>query len=137
MSVSLSTNRFRASEPQYHNACLFRLPTPTSYTPDLVRHAQAGLTQIFRPGYAYHRLGLLLTDFVHDAPLQLSWTDTAEGREKQRRLMRVVDEINEKFGRDTLRLGTVGYTQGWRAKAGRLSPRFTTRWDEIVVALAL
>jgi DNA polymerase V len=137
MAVSLSTNGFRTSEPQYHNTSLVRLATPTNFTPDLVRHARAALDQIYRPGYANHRLGLLLTDFVHDAPLQLSWAETAEEREKQRRLMCVVDAINHRFGRDTLRLGTVGYTQGWRAKAGSLSPRFTTRWEEIVVAFAL
>jgi len=137
LAVSLSTNPFRSSESQYRNTRLVRLSTPTNFTPDLVRHAQTALDQIYRPGYAYHRLGLLLTDFVHDAPLQLSWTDTAQGREKQRRLMGVLDEVNERFGRDTLRLGTVGYVQEWRAKAGSLSPRFTTRWDEIFVALAL
>jgi DNA polymerase V len=136
LSVSLSTNSFHAGEPQYSSSCLVRLPVPTSFTLDLVRHAQEALNRIYRPGYAYHRLGLLLTDFVHDGPLQLSWADTAEGIEKQRRLMSTLDAINSRYGRDTIRLATAEYGQGWRAKAASLSPRFTTRWEEIVVAFA-
>ncbi|MBF6596565.1 MAG: DUF4113 domain-containing protein, partial [Thermaceae bacterium] len=33
-------------------------------------------------------------------------------------------------------LAAAGHGQGWRAKAASLSPRFTTRWDEIVVVFA-
>lgn len=136
LSVSLSTNSFHESSPQYSSSCSVRLPVPTSFTPELVRHAREALNRIYRPGYAYHRLGILLTDFVHDEPRQLSWTVSSQDIEKQRRLMEVIDAINARYGRETIRLAAAGHGQGWRAKVASLSPRFTTRWDEIVVVFA-
>jgi DNA polymerase V len=138
ISVFLCTNRFRRGQPQYHNSCMLHLPTPTNITPELVRVACAGLSEIYRSGFSYHRAGILLTGLVPATPLQLSLyeEDTCERREKRLRLIHVLDTLNERFGRDTVRLAAVGYGQEWRSRAAYLSPRFTTRWKEIMVVCA-
>lgn len=46
--------------------------------------------------------------------------------------MAVVDLINKVFGRDVLRFASQGTEQPWRMRQERLSPRFTTRWREIL-----
>lgn len=58
------------------------------------------------------------------------WDDERHGR--MRELMRAVDSLNEKFGRDTVRLDIFPTTGDWRTRFGRRSPRYTTRWSEIL-----
>ena len=51
---------------------------------------------------------------------------------RERRLMRAVDEINSKFGRDTLSYGIAGSGQKWKTKFEKRSQRFTTNWNELL-----
>jgi len=46
--------------------------------------------------------------------------------------MDAVDRINRKYGRNTIRPLAVGFAHEWRMKQQRLSPRYTTRLDEVL-----
>jgi DNA polymerase V len=46
--------------------------------------------------------------------------------------MKAVDEINRKFGRDTIRFAVVNPEASWQGKCERRSSRYTTRFDEIL-----
>jgi DNA polymerase V len=46
--------------------------------------------------------------------------------------METVDGINWRWGSDTLRFGAQGNKQDWFMKQRRRSPRYTTRWTEIL-----
>ena len=57
--------------------------------------------------------------------------------------MTVMDRINREQGRGTLRLGSAvsfqlipGRTLAWQGRCEWRSPRYTTRWDELPVAVA-
>jgi DNA polymerase V len=43
--------------------------------------------------------------------------------------MGVIDRINKTVG--TIKLATTGVTQQWAMKRERLSPAYTTRWQDI------
>ena len=43
-----------------------------------------------------------------------------------------MDRLNAKYGRGTIRFGVARPGGGWRTKAERVSPRYTTRLDEIM-----
>ena len=53
-------------------------------------------------------------------------------REKSAKLMRVLDRVNSRTASDTLRYATAGLKQPWRTKFKKRSPRYTTRWDELL-----
>ena len=56
------------------------------------------------------------------------------GREEARRaaLMRTLDAVNKKFGRDCLIFGAQGLGEAdWHMRQEHRSPRMTTRWDEL------
>jgi DNA polymerase V len=55
-------------------------------------------------------------------------------RERAGRLMVAVDSLNRQFGAGTVRWAAEEVQQGWRMRPEWRSPRFTTRWDELVVA---
>ncbi|MGM8936813.1 DUF4113 domain-containing protein [Pseudomonas neustonica] len=45
--------------------------------------------------------------------------------------MGVLDEINSKWGRGTLRPARVPSTPGWGMRRELLSPNYTTRWEDL------
>jgi hypothetical protein len=56
-------------------------------------------------------------------------------RDKHTKIMKAMDRINARFGRDTLRLAVRGYNPRWRLKQEEPSKRYTTIWKEIYVKI--
>jgi DNA polymerase V len=52
--------------------------------------------------------------------------------ERQHKLIKAMDEINRKFGKDTVRFASVKTTGNWMMKRARKSPGYTTNWDELL-----
>jgi len=57
------------------------------------------------------------------------WTTADTPRSKA--LMRAVDAINERHGREAIKLAGSGIERGWRLRSEQRSARFTTHWDEL------
>jgi DNA polymerase V len=53
---------------------------------------------------------------------------------KHKNLMEAMDSINSHWGRETVRSGASGYERFWSIKRARLSPRYTTKWNEVLTA---
>lgn len=51
---------------------------------------------------------------------------------KNEKLMSAVDNINTKWGSETLRSAVSGYKRVWSMKRATLSPRYATNWNEII-----
>jgi DNA polymerase V len=51
------------------------------------------------------------------------------------RLMRTVDRLNGRFGRDTVSFAGAGRRRSWKVRREFLSPRYTTAWDGAVASL--
>lgn len=47
--------------------------------------------------------------------------------------MKVYDELNNRFGSDTVFLSAQGTTQRWAMSREMLSPQYTTNWKHIPV----
>ncbi len=64
---------------------------------------------------------------------QLSMRLFGDGRfEKSRRVMKAVDEINARHGRDTVSFGAARTGGRWETKFLRRSRCYTTRLDEVL-----
>lgn len=72
---------------------------------------------------------------VSDNQRQINLFDTCD-RERAARLLRVMDEINEQMGRNTLRYGAEGLKQRWQTRSEQRSPRWTTQWDALPIVKA-
>lgn len=46
--------------------------------------------------------------------------------------MQTIDAINQRMGKHTLQLSGVRKQALWQIKRELLSPRYTTRWDELL-----
>lgn len=131
MTVFLHTNRFRAPVSQYSNSRSFALPIPTNLIPELSYYAIKALDSIYKPGYAYQKVGLILSALqpdIHQAP------DIFEGELDPRllRLLPTVERLNHKLGRDKVRFAAQGFDHQWKMKQRWLSPCYTTRWKDII-----
>lgn len=47
-------------------------------------------------------------------------------------LMKVVDLINQREGRGSVRIGRVPAKHAWAMRREMLSQRYTTRWEEVI-----
>ncbi|PKL79957.1 MAG: hypothetical protein CVV27_01105 [Candidatus Melainabacteria bacterium HGW-Melainabacteria-1] len=128
IGVFLQTNRFRQG-PGYFPYLELSLPVASSYTPELLTLALVGLQQIYRPGQAYKKLGVMLQRLRPEAVYQANWLSEPDPRRQA--LMRIVDRLNRRHGRDTICYARqLGGQSPWRQQ--RISPRYLTRWDELL-----
>ncbi len=113
------------------NAATVELAVPTAATLELLGYAKAGVERIYRPGYAYRRAGVTLSNLQPEGQLTLPLFDR-EAWLKGQALAKTVDAINGRWGRDAVRYGlTKEKAQKWPSRAGRRSPRYTTCWPEL------
>ena len=57
-------------------------------------------------------------------------------REKHAAVMRKIDALNAKYGRDTIKVAAQGVGGKWKLRQERLSPCYTTRWSDIIKVAA-
>lgn len=134
LTVFIRTNTFNSNLPQYSNSFTCIIPYPTAYTPELMRHALAALRAMYKDGYRYKKAGVYLSQIT---PLDAVQPDLFGGYSlaqhmREARLMAIVDAINRVYGRDTLFFAVQGATRAWAMQRCRLSPQFTSRWEEIL-----
>lgn len=135
LTVFVMTNTFKNSEPQYANSIAVPLPVATHSTPELIGHALQALKSLYRDGYRYKKAGVMLTGLIPAQACQLHLLDQRD-RTHDEKLMQVLDQVNARWGAGTLRFGVMGQQQDWLPKVDSCSPRYTTRWSELMVVKA-
>ncbi len=133
VQVHLETSPFRPDQPQYYPSAHTSLPEPTSHTPTLIAAAEGLLRKIYRPGHRYRKVGVFLTELCPEATAQLTLFE-AKPDNAAARLDTIVDQLNRKYGTNTVRYGAMGFGQQWKMRQNRKSRGFTTRWEELLVA---
>ena len=131
ISVFLSTNSFIPQAKQYHPYRVFNLDVPTNDSIEIVRFALKGLDQIYRSDYIYKKAGVIVGRTIPESQVQLSLFDNLD-RDKRRKINSVVDTINRKMGRNKVKLAVQGTGRKWKLRQERLSPRYTTRFSDIL-----
>lgn len=130
VTVFLHTNRFSRA-PQHFGSNTTELAIPTDSTLELLSYARRGAEEAFQEGFQYKKAGVFLNELVPaGSPSHSFWNP--DGRERLRDLMRVVDRVNRKWGRDTIHFGKLATSGRWTTKAEKRSPRYTTQWEEVL-----
>lgn len=132
VTVFVTTNPFK-DEPQYSSSATVVLDVHSAYTPDIIAAAHQALQSIYRQGYRYKKVGIMLTDIVPSQELSLTLFTHMGSYQKRYRLMQALDSVNREHGRGTLYFASEGVARAWSMRRRYLSPRYTTHWDEIPV----
>lgn len=131
--VFIQSSAYASGSDKYSN-CGIESITATHDTRDLINAACLILQRLFRPGIAYAKAGVMLSSMT-DGTEQLSLFDERPVRKGSESLMKTIDRINQQQRGAVFILGE-GIEQPFRMKQLMLSPRYTTRWDELLVIKA-
>ncbi len=132
MMVFIHTNQHREDLPQYARNRVITLPVATSSDFELCRHARAALKDIYKPGFHYKKAGVILSGIVPEANVQTSLFDDVD-RERQAKALQSMDNLNARYGRDKVRVAAQGFARRWKLRQEKLSPCYTTRWEDIII----
>jgi DNA polymerase V len=135
ISVFIQTSPF-AQSPYYGGSLTVALPSPSNDTRLLVKTALWIVKRLYKPGYVYQKAGVLLNDLVPDESRQRDlFFDASEPKYTQSaKVMAILDAINQRYGRQTLKLGSEGFKAPWKMKQNFKSPGYTTNWNELIQA---
>lgn len=131
LEVFLTTNPHNET-PYYANRIHVTLPEASDFTPTLISWAKGALYSIFKQGYTYKKTGVLLGPFSDRECVQRDLFDPTELPEKKKKLMAVIDRLNQISGKDTIQFAAEGIIRPWRMLRENVTPRYTTSWDELL-----
>ena len=130
--ISIRTGMFNPDEPKFAKGVVCELPYPTDDTQYITRAAIAGLEHIYREGFSFSKAEVLLMDLCQRG----EYTDDLFAQTQSaasERVMGVLDAINAKWGRNTLRPGRVTTAPDWGTRREMMSQSFTTKLDQLWV----
>jgi DNA polymerase V len=131
LTVFLKTNVFSETEPQHCPTVSVQLPTHSAVTEDFLHAASAAFRQAWRSGFAYKKVGVIVSDIRPASGAQADLFATADTPRRRQR-MQVLDAINRRYGKGTLRCATEGFDAGWSMRNNHLSPDYTTAWNGLM-----
>ena len=106
VTVFVQTNRFRKDLPEYKNAVTRIMPNPTNSSIVIGRVVNELFEAIYKEGFHYKRAGVIVNDFVPEDERLISLFDEDE-QNRHLPVMKAMDKLNRKFGKDKVRLGNM------------------------------
>jgi DNA polymerase V len=128
--VSIRTGMFNPEEAKYANGVVIDMPYPTDDVRLLTKAAIDALDRVYRPGFKYSKAEVLLMSLCQPG----EYTDdlfAASQPTESTRVMAVLDQINERWGRGTLRAASVPSSPAWAMRREMMSQSYTTRLDQL------
>ncbi|CAK7025670.1 MAG: Protein UmuC [Desulfovibrio sp.] len=110
------------------------LAIPTNITTLLIKAAHEALDKCYQPGHGFLKGGIFLFDLQEQGSRQLTLMESLiqPKQQKQTKLMKTLDSINDRYGRDTIRYLAQGPTDAfWHMQRNKKSGAYTTRWNEL------
>lgn len=155
VSAFITTKRY-GHGPHRSGSATVVLPVETADTGALIRAARSCLGRAYvaedrdgRP-YRYRKAGVMLCEIRPAGTEQRPLFDAGPEVATPERLalMRALDSANQRFGKRAVVFGSMGAPEtlrrtreasgapGWEMRRQRMSPRYTTRWDELLTVRA-
>ena len=132
VSVVLKTNPFDTLGEYYSGYRSIALSIPTNDTLKIVRSANIILKSIYRKGLTYKKTGVIVGDIIPEDQVQLNLFDTEKDHISRKNLYGALDRVNQKMGRDKIQILGQGIKKRWGVKRQRVSPCYTTQWDQLL-----
>ena len=147
IQVFINTDQFNKNARQYHNSASGRLPCSSNDLLTIAHEANRHLRRIFREGYAYKKVGVLLLGLAPEGHQQLPLFASSIRRKqngrieikiKRQQLNDAIEKIVSRLGKEAITLGRTlqkksnRHESSWQLRRERLSPRYTTRWEDLL-----
>ena len=133
--VYAHTSAFRTDIEQHYLSELVTLPVATANTQELISYALAAFRRAFRPRALYKKAGVVLLKIIPETAVVPDMFDTKD-RDKDKRLQRVLDHIDDRHGKRAILLGSQMTSTQPVYKTEHKSPLYTTDLSDIITIKA-
>ena len=115
LTVFIRTSPFNKNRGCYSNSQTIELPIATSNSIELIKNARKALKYIYKPGYYYQKVGIILSKLRDTKKNDMNLlTPIMEDRSKT--LMQAIDYTNMKYGRHAISIASAGINKGWKMR---------------------
>lgn len=128
--VCIRTGMFNPDEAKYANGVVVDLPYPTDDVRLLTKAAVDAVDHIYRPGFKYSKAEVMLLSLCHPGEYTDDLFAVSQPAEATR-VMTVLDQINDRWGRGTLRSASVPTNPDWGMRREMMSQSYTTKLDQL------
>ena len=128
--VCIRTGMFNPEEAKYANGVVVDLPYPTDDVRLLTKAAVDAVDHIYRPGFKYSKAEVMLLNLCQSGEYTDDLFAVSQPAEATR-VMTVLDQINGRWGRGTLRSASVPSNPDWGMRREMMSQSYTTRLDQL------
>jgi DNA polymerase V len=129
--VLLSSDRNKKDTEQHRTSKTVLFPCPTDSTLTISKSAVNAVSSMFKKGIKYKRAGVIVTGLVPTNNHQLNLFSHENPKHKP--LMSAIDYINIRFKADKIKLGNQDLKRTWKMRQERLSPKYTTNINDILI----
>lgn len=134
LTVFMHTNYHRKQDQQYFPSRTVNLQLASNYPSDFIEPALKLTRALYRSGIKYKKTGVVLSGLVPAGEFQQSLLEPLANQSMlmKNKLGRLIDHLNQKYGREFLRFGAMGLQRKWYMRRQLRSPRYTTNLDELL-----
>ncbi|MFT7328181.1 MAG: DNA polymerase V [Crocinitomicaceae bacterium] len=130
-SVFMRTPEYRDDLAKKYSHGVFELDVATNNTLEIVSKALEIVDKIWSSGYIYGKAGIIATKLEEEGNVQQNLFIPLS--DKNNKLMKALDIINNKFGKDCIKVGAMSKKKNtWHMKRRFHSNKFTTNWNELM-----
>jgi DNA polymerase V len=130
LTVFIETSRFD-SQNFYSESTTYKSAYPSDDLFEIQGWATQSIEKIYREKFSYKKCGVILGGLIPAESVTNRLHESERQNPKRERLNRAIDELNKKFGKGTVRLA-IAHAGKWQMKREKMSPRYTTRINEII-----
>ncbi|MDA3954328.1 MAG: Y-family DNA polymerase [Bacteroidales bacterium] len=130
LTVFIHTDPFSKDKYEYLSKTI-HLDVSTNSQIELAKFALKGLKMIFIDGLRYKKAGVIVDGLESANNIQTGLYSNCDFK-AQKQISEASFRINQKYGRDTLKLAIQGDGKEWKLKQEMLSGKYTTQWNDII-----
>lgn len=98
----------------------------------MIHYALQVLKKLYKTNYNYKKAGILVGELKPDSIIQTNLFHSFEQEKQGRQLMKIMDSINKKYGKQTLYIASCGRNHTWSRREQFRSHCYTTKWSEVL-----
>ena len=129
--VMLRSDRHKKGAEQHRVSTIVSFPYPTDSSLLISTQAVNAVKTIYKKGIKYKKAGVIVTGLVPTDNYQLNMFSREDPKHKP--LMSAIDTLNRKYNGRKIKLGNQDLERTWKMRQERLSPRYTTNINDIIV----
>lgn len=135
VTVFIMTDRFKLNQVQYSDSFTVTLPNPSNSSIEISKYAKKALDHIFIPGPKYRKAGVITGTFVPETERMTSMFDQ-DFHEKHKPIMNAMDLMNNRLGKQKIKLASQDIQRTWKMDQKHLSQRYSTSFYDSIILKA-